>query len=158
MSFPGGSDGKASACNAGDPVQSLGWEDLWEKGIAAHSSILAWKIPWMEKHGRLQFMGLQKGWYNWMIPLSFFIWDNFVGLMSVLLEWMCFLCGEVTIVYFTFLTCVYTCRHTYRSFQFNWHLKFLIFWPFYIKSFYTSHFLHLHFLYSPTTTFSCLNS
>ena len=37
-------------------VQSLGWEDL-EKEMATHSSILAWKIPWMEKLGRLQFMG-----------------------------------------------------------------------------------------------------
>ena len=44
--FPGGSDGKASACNAGDPVWSLGWEDPLEKEKATHSSILAWKIPW----------------------------------------------------------------------------------------------------------------
>ena len=34
-------------------VQSLGWEDLLEKGMATHSSILAWKIPWMEEPGRL---------------------------------------------------------------------------------------------------------
>ena len=40
-----GSDGKASACNAGDPVQSLGWEDLLEKELATHSNTLAWKIP-----------------------------------------------------------------------------------------------------------------
>ena len=36
----GGSDGKESACNTGAPVQSLGWEDLLEKGMATHSSIL----------------------------------------------------------------------------------------------------------------------
>ena len=40
-------------------VQSPGQEDPLEKEIATHSSILAWKIPWMEKPGRLQFMGLQ---------------------------------------------------------------------------------------------------
>ena len=34
-------------------VRSLGWEDPLEKEIATHSSILAWKIPWMEKPGRL---------------------------------------------------------------------------------------------------------
>ena len=39
--------------------QSLGGEDL-EKEMATHSSILAWKIPWMEKPGRLQSMGSQR--------------------------------------------------------------------------------------------------
>ena len=39
-------------------VQSLGGEDLLEKEMATHSSILAWKIPWMEEPGRLHFMGL----------------------------------------------------------------------------------------------------
>ena len=34
-------------------VQSLGWEDLLEKEVATHSSILAWKIPWTEEPGRL---------------------------------------------------------------------------------------------------------
>ena len=40
-------------------VQSLGQEDLLEKEMATHSSILAWKIPWTEEPGRLQSMGLQ---------------------------------------------------------------------------------------------------
>ena len=65
MSFPGGSDGKASACNAGDPVQSLGWEDLLEKEMATHSSILAWRIPRMEEPGRLQSTGLQRIRHDW---------------------------------------------------------------------------------------------
>ena len=39
-------------------VQSLGWEDPLKKEMATHSSTLAWKIPWMEKPGRLQSMGL----------------------------------------------------------------------------------------------------
>ena len=38
-------------------VQSLGWDDLLEKEIATQSSILAWRIPWMEEPGRLQSMG-----------------------------------------------------------------------------------------------------
>ena len=41
-------------------VQSLGWEDPLEKGMATHSSVLAWKIPWTEEPGRLQSMGSQR--------------------------------------------------------------------------------------------------
>ena len=41
-------------------VRSLGWEDALEKGMATHSSILAWKIPWTEEPGRLQFMESQR--------------------------------------------------------------------------------------------------
>ena len=52
-------------------VQSLGWEDLLEKEMATHSSILAWKILWTEKPGRLQSMGLQKVGQDWVISLSF---------------------------------------------------------------------------------------
>ena len=40
-------------------VRSLGWEDPLKKEMATHSSILAWKIPWMEERGRLQSMGSQ---------------------------------------------------------------------------------------------------
>ena len=38
-------------------VQALGWEDPLEKGMAAQSSILAWRTPWTEEPGRLQSMG-----------------------------------------------------------------------------------------------------
>ena len=41
-------------------VQSLGWKDPLEKEMATHPSILAWRIPWMEKPGRLHSMGLQR--------------------------------------------------------------------------------------------------
>ena len=41
-------------------VQSLGWEDPLEKGMATHSSILAWRIQWTEEPGWLQSMGLQR--------------------------------------------------------------------------------------------------
>ena len=40
-------------------VQSLGWEVSLEKGMATHSSILAWRIPWTEEAGGLQSMGSQ---------------------------------------------------------------------------------------------------
>ena len=41
-------------------VRSLGWEDPLEKEMAAHSSILAWKIPWTSEPGRLPSMGSQR--------------------------------------------------------------------------------------------------
>ena len=41
-------------------IPSLGWEDPLEKGMATHSSNLAWKIPWREEPGGLQFMGSQR--------------------------------------------------------------------------------------------------
>ena len=42
-------------------VQSLGWEDALEKGIATYSNILAWTIPWTEEPGGPQSMELQRG-------------------------------------------------------------------------------------------------
>ena len=41
-------------------LRSLGWEDPLERGMATHSSILAWRIPWTEKPGGLQSMGSQR--------------------------------------------------------------------------------------------------
>ena len=41
-------------------VQSLGWEDTLEEGMATHSSTLAWRIPWTEESGGLHSMGLQR--------------------------------------------------------------------------------------------------
>ena len=46
-------------------VQYLGQEDPLEKGMTAHSSILAWRIPWTEEPGELQTIGLQKIEHNW---------------------------------------------------------------------------------------------
>ena len=60
LGFPGGSEVKVSACNAGDRVQSLGREDSLEKEMATHSSILAWRIPWTQEPGGLQSMGSQR--------------------------------------------------------------------------------------------------
>ena len=53
--FSGGSDSKESAW-----IGSLGQEDPLEKGMATHSSILAWRIPWTEEPGGLQSMGPQR--------------------------------------------------------------------------------------------------
>ena len=58
--FPGGSAGKESICNAGDLGSILGWEDPLEKGMATHSSVIAWEIPWTEETGGLQSLGLQE--------------------------------------------------------------------------------------------------
>ena len=57
--FPGGLDGKASACNARDLDSILGREDPLEKETATHSSTLAWRIPWTQEPGGLQSMGSQ---------------------------------------------------------------------------------------------------
>ena len=46
-------------------VQSLSQEDPLQKGMATHSSFLAWRVPWTEELGRLQFMGLQRVGLNW---------------------------------------------------------------------------------------------
>ena len=60
LGFPDDSDGKESACNMGIPSLIPGWEDPLEKGMATHSSILAWRIPWTEEPGGLQSMELQR--------------------------------------------------------------------------------------------------
>ena len=46
-------------------VQSLAWEDSLEKGMATHSGIVAWRIPWTEEPGGVQSMGSQRVRHNW---------------------------------------------------------------------------------------------
>ena len=58
-SFPGGSHGKESACKAGDPGSIPGLEKSPGEEIDNPLSTLAWRIPWTEKPGRLQFMESQ---------------------------------------------------------------------------------------------------
>ena len=77
--FPGGSDGKESACNTGDPGlipgsgRSPGEGNCYPlQAMAPHSSTLAWKIPWTEEPGRLQSMGLLRVGHDWAISLSLF--------------------------------------------------------------------------------------
>ena len=51
-------------------VQSLGQEDPLEKEMVTHSSILTWRIPWMEKPGKLQSTGLQRVRQDWVTSLT----------------------------------------------------------------------------------------
>ena len=60
MGFLGGSDGKASAGNAGDLGLSPGSGRSLETGMATQSSILAWRISWTEEPGGLQSTGSQR--------------------------------------------------------------------------------------------------
>ena len=63
MGFPGGSDGKESACDVGDlgsnpgSGRSPGREEPLEKEVATHSNILAWRIPWTEEPGGYSSQG-----------------------------------------------------------------------------------------------------
>ena len=61
---PGGTYGKNLPMIQETWVQSLGWEDKLEKGTATHSNILAWRIPWIEESGGLQFVGSQRVRHN----------------------------------------------------------------------------------------------
>ena len=64
LGFPGGSDGKGSACNVGDLVRSLGREDPLQNGMATHPCILAWRIPWTEETDGILSMGSQRVKHN----------------------------------------------------------------------------------------------
>ena len=72
-------------------VQSLGWEDLLEKEMAMNTSILAWKIPWMNEPGGLKSMGSEEGMATyaniiaWRIP-----WTEEPGMLqSIGLQRVC---------------------------------------------------------------------
>ena len=64
MGFPSGLEHNLPAVQE-TWVRFLGQEDLLEKGMATHSSVLAWKIPWAEKPGGLQSMGSQRVRHDW---------------------------------------------------------------------------------------------
>ena len=75
LTFPGGSDGKASACRRPgfDPwVGKIPWRRKWQ----THSSTLAWRIPWREEPSRLQSMGSQRVGHDWATSLHF-PWEGF---------------------------------------------------------------------------------
>ena len=59
LGFSGGSNSKESACSAGDLGSISSREDVLEKGMATHPSILAWRIPWTEEPSGLQSTGSQ---------------------------------------------------------------------------------------------------
>ena len=60
MGCPGGSGVKNLPAMQETQVRSVGWEDCPEEGMATHSSIFAWKIPWTEEPGGLQSVGSQR--------------------------------------------------------------------------------------------------
>ena len=61
---PGGSDGREPTRSAGDLSSVLGGEGSLEEGMAAHSCIPAWRIPWTEEPGGLRSMGSQRVGHN----------------------------------------------------------------------------------------------
>ena len=69
VGFPRSRGAEESACQCGSHrrcgFDSWVGEETLEKGVAIHSSILAWRIPWTEKPGRLQFVGSQRVRHNW---------------------------------------------------------------------------------------------
>ena len=92
--FSSGSDGKESICCVGDS-RSPGQENPLEKGMAIHSSILAWRIPWTEEPGWPQSMGSQRVRHDWethtsrmgsKLHLFLCVWTN---MHSVYLEGAC---------------------------------------------------------------------
>ena len=98
--FPGGSEVKVSASNAGDPgsIPGSGRSPGEGNGIS-HSSILAWRIPWMEKPGRLQSTGSQRVGHDFTFSLSLSweqglfhwncagsTWPSSFGIGAILLE------------------------------------------------------------------------
>ena len=66
LGFPGGSEMKNLPAVQETWVQSLGQEDPLEEKMTVDSSILAWKIPWTEEPGGLQFMGLERTGHSWV--------------------------------------------------------------------------------------------
>ena len=83
-------------------VWSLGWGDPVENGVATHSSILAWRIPWTEEPGGLQSMGSQRIRYDWVTNTSLqnlyvFLWftdlwflvDNLCDEKISIYFWLC---------------------------------------------------------------------
>ena len=76
-----------SACNTGTQVQSLGQEDPLEKGMATHSSILAWQTSWTEEPSGLQFMGPQRVGHNWATNTFHFEWISAVSSGDQQLTW-----------------------------------------------------------------------
>ena len=74
MSFPGAQLVKNLPARWETWVQCLGLDNCLEKGMATHSSVLAWRIPWTEEPGRLQFMRLQRVSHDWSTnTLTFFL-------------------------------------------------------------------------------------
>ena len=103
-------------------VRSLGWEDPLEKEMATHSSILAWRISWIEEPGGLQSMGLQRVGHDWVTSLHFCMKYLMHGI-SNFLEEISSLSHSIVFLYFFVLNtkeafCISAC-HSWNS-AFKW--------------------------------------
>ena len=76
VSFSGDPDSKNPPAMQETQVWSLGWADPLEKGMASHSSVLAWRISWTKEPGRLQSMGLQRIGHDWATNTSTLWWAS----------------------------------------------------------------------------------
>ena len=109
-------------------VLSLGWEDLFEKGMATHSSILAWRIQWTEEPGGLQTMGLQRVGHDWVTKHSSASTISFllITLQSTSLALISLPSFRVSPLKDTWFRIQHSCKQ--NSF-FSLQKSFLIFWP-----------------------------
>ena len=84
-------------------VWSLGQEDPLEEGMATHSSILAWRIPWTEEPGGLQSMGSQRVRHEWATntPHANLLWGIFSSSPNFGFKAL-ILCAEKTLIHFVF--------------------------------------------------------
>ena len=117
-------------------VQSLDWEDPLEKEMATYSSILAWRIPWIEEPGRLQSTGSQRVGHDWGTSLS--LSQRTLYLVQVFMDQkakeVCFCVYTDPYIYVYIYVCMYIymhttythmCKHTYMSFFKTNNLKSL---------------------------------
>ena len=77
-------------------VWSLGQEDPLEKGMATHSSILAWRIPWKEDPGRLQSVGLQRVRLDWATNTTSSVSTKYLVLSNIVYECVVFIDESIT--------------------------------------------------------------
>ena len=81
LGFPGGSEVNNPSEIWETWVRSLSWEDPLEEGMATHSSIPAWRIPWTEEPGGLQSMELQRVRHNWVCTYHCIIIITFLDVL-----------------------------------------------------------------------------
>ena len=79
-------------------IQSLGWEEPLDKGMANHASVVAWRIPWTEAPGGLQFMGLQRVTHDWVT-------NTFLLTLSLLILFLSTLLPTTFFCSLSFLAC-----------------------------------------------------
>ena len=114
------------------PVQSLGWKVPLEKEMATHSSILAWRIPWMEEPGGLQSMGSQRVGHDWTSSIHFtslqlLVVDNlfiFISFFELSIFFICFSIGLCVFfcwflgalcIFWILILCLSLSRHYYKN-------------------------------------------